>query len=113
MLHHLGASGALLWATCSLAASGFLVGHLVLVVPRVVPHVRAGTWGRVPAALNVIFPATFLTCLVTQVLNSVALGLERSHGGYLLGLFLLIAASGFNFFALLVALRRSDAEVGT
>lgn len=112
VLHALGGTGAELWVACSLATSLFLIGHLVLVVPRIVRLMRAGAWGGVPASLNLSFPVAYSACFVSQVLNALGLGLERSHGGFLLGLYLLLAASGLNFIALLVALRSSPAQQG-
>lgn len=112
VLHELGSRGAALWTLCSGAAALFVLAHFAFVVPRIVPYLRAGTWGRVPGGVNGAVPALLLASLLTQGLNAAGLGLERSHGGYLLGLFLVVAGSGLNFFALLVVLRASDAEPG-
>lgn len=108
VLHHLGLVGPTLWVACSVATLLLLSGHLVFVVPRVARHMRTGAWHEVPAALNFSFPVAYLACFATQVLNVFGVGLERSHGGFLLGLFFLLAASGFNFISLLVALRSSN-----
>jgi len=108
VLHHLGWAAPRLWVACSIALLLFLVGHMVLFVPRVVRLRRSGAWGGVPAVLDVSIPLAYSACFVTQVLNSLGVGLGRSHGGYLLGLFFLLATSGFNFITLLVALRSSE-----
>lgn len=109
VLHHLGWAGPALWGACSGAALLFLLGHAVLVVPRVGRYMRTGEWGGVPV-LNLSFPAAYSLCFATQALNLIGVGLERSIGGYLLGLFLLLGASGLNFISLLVALRSSKSE---
>ena len=108
VLHHLGWVAPSIWVLCSTATLVLLSGHLFLVLPRVIKHKRAGEWGDVPAALDHAFPLAYLACYVTQVLNLLGVGLERSLGGFLLGLFLLLAASGFNFITLLVALWASE-----
>jgi len=108
VLHHLGWAAPRLWVACSIATLLFLVGHLVFVVPRIARYMRSGVWDGVPTVLNYSFPALYFACLVTQVFNALGVGLGRSHGGYLLGLFLLLAASGFNFISMLVALRSSQ-----
>lgn len=105
VLHHLGWSGDTIWASSAVATILFLIGHAVLVVPRVVGYRRSETWGGVPVALEVSVPVAFGACLVSQILNLMGVGLERTHGGYLLGLYLLLTASGLNFASLLVALR--------
>ena len=108
VLHHLGCAAPRLWVACSLALLLFLVGHIALFVPRVMRLRRVGAWGGVPFIVDNAPPLMLSACLVTQVLNLLGVGLGRSHGGYLLGLFFLLAVSGFNFITLLVALRSSE-----
>ena len=110
VLHALGWNGPTLWLTCSIAAQLFLIGHQVLFAPRILRLIRAGAWGDVPVLLNYATPVVYLGCFATQLINSLGVGLERSSGGYLLGLFLLLAASGLNFIALLVTLRSSPPD---
>lgn len=103
VLHYLGLQQPGLWAACSAAVVLLCVGHTVLALPTVLRERRAGRW-RQPLILE-LFPFIFLTCFVTQSLNALGILFERTLGGYLLGLFLLLACSGFNFVSLLVALR--------
>jgi hypothetical protein len=63
--------------------------------------VRSGEWEASSRLLNLAFRITGLVCLLSQVSNVVGVGFERELGGYLLGLFLLRAASGLNFMSLL------------
>ena len=52
VLHHLGWAAPRLWVACSIALLLFLVGHIVLFVPRVVRLRRAGAWSGVPFILD-------------------------------------------------------------
>lgn len=108
VLGALGASGPGLWAACSAATLLFVAAHALLVAPRVLAHMRSGEWAAVPAALNTAFPVAFAACGASQLANLLGLGLERSAGGFVLGLFLLLAASGLNFAALLFALQPAE-----
>lgn len=105
VLHHLGWAAPGLWIVCSGAFVLFLAGHVVLFVPRVVRLRRSGEWRGIPILLDNAPPLSLLACVVSQVLNLLGVGLGPSHGGYLLGLYFLLMASGFNFIVLLMALR--------
>jgi hypothetical protein len=106
--HQLGARGASLWASCSGAIVLLALGHVLFVVPTILRERRAGRW-RGPLILE-LFPVIAVTCLVTQALNASGILLERTAGGYLLGLYLLLTANGLNFISLLVALRDADSD---
>ncbi len=105
VLHHLGVKQPSLWAVCSAAVVILSLLHFALVEPLVLKERRAGRW-RQPSILQV-FPAIFIACVLTQLLNTLGIVFDRSLGGYLLGLFLLLAGSGLNFVSLLVALREA------
>ena len=108
VLHHLGARGQSLWASCSATIVVLSIGHFIFVVPTVIRERRAGRWSSFPIVDP--FPVFFIGCVMTQVLNALGIVLERTSGGYVLGLYLLLAANGINFIALLVALRAVDSH---
>ena len=108
VLFHLGGRGPNLWASCSATIVALSLGHFVFVAPRVLRERRAGRWSA-PLTLE-LFPIVFGACFVTQGLNALGVFLERTPGGYVLGLYLLLAASGLNFIALLHALRGADSH---
>ena len=68
VVHHLGARGQILWASCSATIVALSIGHVIFVVPTVFRERRAGRWD-LPLILD-LFPFLFFGCVVTQVLNA-------------------------------------------
>lgn len=93
----------------SVAVSAFLLLHLAIVGPRIRGAMAEGAWQLGRPLLDLSFPLVAVICLATQLLNAAGLAFERSAGGVAVGLFLLLALSGLNFVALLLALRLETA----
>ena len=106
VLHHLGVSGPVLWAFCSAGIVAVCLAQFVFVVPRALVEQRAGRWAQ-PLIFR-LFPVLVVGCFLTQGLNMLGIGFERTAGAYVLGLFLMLIANGLNFIALLVDLRSDD-----
>ena len=83
--------------------TAWLVAHLVLVTPLFVRARRGANWSRGLVTLDVATFLCLLTAFVSQSANMLGRGFESAEGGLLLGLYMLLMVSGFNF-ALLVYL---------
>jgi hypothetical protein len=103
LLYHLGSESTQIWRISSSVFAVFLMAHLSLVTPR---YVRARRGVRWPIGIHVLDIALFILLLmafVSQILNAMGIAFTTPVGGFLIGLYLLLVLSGFNF-ALLVYL---------
>jgi hypothetical protein len=92
----------------SLAGSAGIVGALAgdrlrYFLPRILRSQRDGVFSRVPA-VDVPLHASSLAILVSQLLNTLGIGLPQSAGGFFIGLYLLLLISGLDFVYLLYVL---------
>jgi hypothetical protein len=100
VFHHLGASPTLTWSACSGLMAAALVGLFISGSFRVR---RAGSQGAgVNLALLRFLQAVTLLTLALLVLNALRIGFKAEFGPYLAALAWLLAASGVNFFRLLL-----------
>ena len=106
--YHLGASDQLSWAVSSAVVVVLLVCNFVFLSPRIFRAQRDGTFPKMPA-FDVPIVVCLLLAFVSQVLNTLGVGLPRSAGGLLIGLYLLLLLSGLNFaYVLYVLVRPQD-----
>ena len=104
--YHLGAPEHVSWAASSAYLTVLLASNLAFFRPRILRAVRAGVFRSIPA-ISVPLDLSSLLVLVSQVLNTLGIGLSRSAGGFLIGLYLLLLISGLNFVFLLYVLGRT------
>jgi hypothetical protein len=104
--YHLGASDHVLWAASSALMIVVLSCNMAFFMPRVQ---RAQREGVLPKALGFDVPIrlSMLLTFVSQVLNTLGIGLRQSAGGFLIGLYLILLISGLNFVFLLYFLERA------
>ena len=91
------------WAASSAFATLLITGNLAFFTPRFLRARRAGVLGRT-VAFDVLLYVVSFVLLVSQVLNTLGIGLRRSAAGFLTGLFLLLAISALNFVFLIYVL---------
>lgn len=104
--YHLGATDAVVWITSSLFMVLLVVLNLAFFMPRIWRAQRDGAFARI-RAISVPLDVSALLIVLSQVLNALHVGLPRSAGGFLVGLYLLLVISGLNFVFLLYVLGTS------
>ncbi len=98
--HYLGAPLRGLWAASSAFVTLLTAGNLAFFSPRFLRAQRDGVLART-RAFSVLMHFISFFLLVSQVLNLLGIGLSRSAGGFLLGLYLMLLVSALNFVFLL------------
>jgi hypothetical protein len=103
LLYHLGAPDRVSWAASSAFATVLTACNLAFFTPRFLRAQRDGVLaGMLPFAVLLHLSSFFL--LVSQVLNTLGVGLPQSAGGFLIGLYLMLLISALNFVFLLYIL---------
>jgi hypothetical protein len=103
--YHLGAPDPVVWASSSALMAVVLLCNMSFFLPRVGRAQRAGVMPKA-LAFDVPLRLSMLVTLVSQVLNILGVGLSRSAGGFMIGLYLALLISGLNFTFLLYFLER-------
>lgn len=110
LLHHLGVgdSDAAPWRISSGVFTLFLTAHIALVTPLFIRARTGAGWSRGLVALDIATFLCLITAWVTQAANALGWLFASATGGLLLGLYLLLMVSGFNFalLAYLILARR-------
>ena len=101
--YHFGAPENVSWAASSAFVAVLTSSNLAFFMPRILRAIRDGTFRRI-WAISVPLDLSSLLVLVTQVLNTLGIGLSQSAGGFFVGLYLLLLISGLNFVFLLYVL---------
>lgn len=104
--HGLGASDRVSWAASSAFVTVVTAVNMACFTPRIWRAQRDGVLARM-LFFDVPLNASTVLVLVSQVLNTLGIGLEQSSGGFLIGLYLLLLMSGLNFVFLLYVLGRT------
>jgi hypothetical protein len=107
--HHLGATDSVAWAASSAVVTVMTACNLAFFTPRILRAQRDGVLARI-LAFDVPLNLSSLLILVSQVLNTLGVGLPRSAGGFLIGLYLLLLLAGLNFVFLLYVLSRTPSR---
>ena len=107
--HHLGLSDRMVWATSSAFIVLLLVCHAIFMAPHFLRAMRNLSWVRLPP-LEIPLRSAFGLTLLSQLLNTVGIGLPQSAGGFLIGLYLLLLMAALNFVYLLYVLLRPEDE---
>jgi hypothetical protein len=107
--YQLGAPDRACWATSSAFVTVLTACNLAVFMPRFLRARRHGFLSGILAFEALLYLISFFL-LVSQVLNTLAIGLSQSAGGFLVGLYLLLLISALNFVFLLYVLggRRQD-----
>ncbi len=101
--YYLGIPLPFLWAASSAFATVLIASSLAFFTPRFLRARRDGLHaGSIGFDVLLYFIAFML--LVSQVLNMLGIGLPRSAGGFILGLYLMLLTSALNFVFLLYVL---------
>jgi hypothetical protein len=103
--YHLGASDHVSWAAASAFVTVLTACNLAFFTPRFVRAQRVGALARTFAFTVLLYLISFFL-LVSQVLNTLGVGLPQSTGGFLIGLYLMLLTSALNFVFLLYILGR-------
>lgn len=103
--YHLGAPDHVSWAASSAFVTVLTACNLAFFTPRFVRAQRDGLLAR-RLAFDVLFYLISFFLLVSQVLNTLGVGLRQSAGGFLIGLYLMLLISALNFVFLLYVLGR-------
>lgn len=101
--YHLGAPDRVSWAASSAFVTVLTACNLAFFTPRFLRAQRAGVLAR-RRAFDVLFYLSSFFLLVSQVLNTLGVGLLQSVGGFLIGLYLMLLISALNFAFLLYVL---------
>jgi hypothetical protein len=101
--YQLGAPSHVCWGVSSAFVTLLTACNLVVFMPRIRHAQRDGVLYRIPAFEVPMNLSAFLI-LVSQVLNTLGVGLPRSAGGFLIGLYLLVLIAALNFVFLLYVL---------
>ena len=101
--YHLGAPDRLSWAASSAFVTVLTACNLAVFTPR---FLRAQRDGFLPRMLpfNVFLHLNSFFLLVSQVLNTLGVGLSQTAGGFLIGPYLMLLISALNFVFLLYVL---------
>ena len=102
---YLGAPDQVSWAASSAVLAVLTACNLAFFMPRILRAQRDGVLFKIPA-FDLPLRVSPIIVLVSQVLNTLGVGLPRSAGGLLIGLDLLLLISGLNFAFLLYVLGR-------
>ena len=107
--YHLGAPDHVCWALSSAFVTILTAGNLAVFIPRFLRARRRGFLGGILTFEILLYLISFFL-LVSQVLNTLGVGLPQSAGAFLAGLYLLLLISALNFVFLLYVLggRRPD-----
>ena len=103
--HQLGAPDAVSWALSSAVVAAVTACNIAFFFPRILRAQRDGVLARIPIIDAVLRVIPFLV-VASQVLNALGVGLSRSAGGLLIGLYLSLLVAGLNFAFLLNVLGR-------
>jgi len=101
--YHLGAPDRVAWAASSAFVTLLTACNLAFFTPRFLRAQRDGVLARM-LAFSVLLHFISFFLLVSQVLNTLGVGLPQSAGGFLIGLYLLLLISALNFVFLLYVL---------
>ena len=101
--YHLGAPDHVSWAASSAFVTVLTVSNLAFFMPPIWRAQRDGVLARM-LAFDVPLNLSSFLVLVSQVLNTLGVGLPQSAGGFLVGLYLLLLITGLNFVFLLYVL---------
>jgi hypothetical protein len=102
--YQLGAPDHVSWAASSAFVTVLTVCNLAFFAPRFLRARRNGFLGGILAFEVLLYLISFFL-LVSQVLNTLSVGIPQSAGGFLVGLYLLLLISALNFVFLLYAIR--------
>jgi hypothetical protein len=104
--YHIGVPENVVWAASSALVSVVAACNMAFFLPRIWRGQRDGT---VPKTLvfDVSVQVSSVLVLVSQVLNTLGIGLSRNAGGFLIGLYLILLIAGLNFAFFLYVLARS------
>lgn len=103
--YHLGAPDHISWAASSAFVTVITACNLAFFTPRFVRARRDGVLVTMLAFVILLYLISFFL-LVSQVLNTIGVGLSQSAGGFLIGLYLMLLISALNFVFLLYVLGR-------
>jgi len=101
--YHFGAPDHVSWAASSAFVTVVTACNLAFFTPRFVRARRDGALART-LAFDVLLHLISFSLLVSQVLNTLGVGLHQSAGGFLAGLYLMLLISALNFVFLLYVL---------
>jgi hypothetical protein len=107
LLHHFDAPDNIVWAGSSAFLFVVTASNLAFFLPRILRAARNRAFRRIPIIAVPVDSASFLI-LGTQALNALGFGFVQSTGGFLVGLYLLLAVSALNFAFLLFVLGRTS-----
>lgn len=103
--YHLGAPDHVAWAASSAFVTALTACNLAFFTPRFARARRDGFLAGTRAFAVLLYLISFFL-LVSQVLNTLGVGLPQSAGGFLIGLYLMLLISALNFVFLLYVLGR-------
>lgn len=103
--YHLGAPDHVSWAASSAFVTVLTACNLAFFTPRFARARRDGFLAGTLAFDVLLYLISFFL-LVSQVLNTLGIGLPQSAGGFLIGLYLMLLISALNFVFLLYVLGR-------
>ncbi len=103
--YHFGAPDHVSWAASSAFVTVLTACNLAFFTPRFVRARRDGFLAGTLAFDVLLYLISFFL-LVSQVLNTLGVGLPQSAGGFLIGLYLMLLISALNFVFLLYVLGR-------
>jgi hypothetical protein len=103
--YHFDTPERLSWAASSAFLSVVVAGNLALFTPGFLRARRDGFLAGT-VAFDVLLYVLSFALLVSQVLNALGVGLARSAGGFLIGLYLMLLISALNFVFLMYVLGR-------
>jgi hypothetical protein len=101
--HHLGAPDHVSWAAASAFVTVLTSCSLAFFTPRFLEARRHGFIAGTLAFDFLLYLLSFIL-LVSQLLNTLGVGLPQSAGGFLAGLYLMLLISALNFVYLLYVL---------